>query len=113
MLNRVRDKFRDSRLPQVACAVTTIQIRFNLFGGRSLVLRQLKGKRFTFRNLFPHRFWSSVVQPECHEIRSTIGFPMWKRSMTAITNLDITSAGARRPTDSRRDAGATFAFVVH
>jgi len=50
-------------------------------------------------------FRQGISETESHEVRSSFAFPM--RETTTIADVDFAEAGASRPRDSRRDAGAT------
>jgi hypothetical protein len=58
-------------------------------------------------DLLKNGVWEGVSQAKRDEVRRTILLPV--REAASVSYLDFTEAGAGRPRDSRRDAGATVA----
>jgi hypothetical protein len=55
--------------------------------------------------VFQHFIGKRIVQSERYEVRGAFFCPVWQAA--PVVNGDLAEAGARRPRDSRRDAGAT------
>jgi len=61
-------------------------------------------------DLLKNGVWEGVSQAKRDEVRRTIFLPVWEAA--TVSNRDFAAAGAGRPRDSRRDAGATVGRLL-
>jgi len=108
---------------EMARARTAIEVLLDHSGGKLFDLGSLTRAQLSFELLgsldhalpfglypFEDGFRKGIAQPECHEIGGAFLFPVWQAA--AIANFYFPEAGAGRPRDSRRDAGATVELIV-
>jgi len=118
MTKSTRDFFGDGRLPKMTSASAAIEKPFDDGSRKTLDSPAFVGAEFPVEltggrddgltlgfDAIEDGLGERVGEPEGYEISGAVFFPVGKA--TAIADGDVAEAGARRPRDSRRDAGAT------
>ena len=115
--NCVRDKFGNSWIGEVACALTRVEIALDAlgeecsetfpFGRRELAAKMLRrfDNVFAFGGVCPDDgLRNGIGEAEGDEVHATFGFPV--RETPAVANSDLAESGARRPRDSAGETPA-------